>query len=347
MAIARPTNATGLVVLSEEPLNAESPIAELRGGIATPNPGFYVRNHYPQPGLDRRSYRLRIGGLVRRSLRLSMRDLVNLPVHAEEVTLECAGNGRSTLEPPVEGEQWGLGAVSSAEWAGVPLKALLSKAGIEAHAKEVVFRGADGDDQARFERSLGLEDALGSGAFLAYAMNGELLPEEHGAPVRLVVPGWYGVASVKWLTEIEVIDHAFLGHFQSERYVYEWDRDGDLVREPVRDQRVRALITHPSQGESVSSGRLAIGGLAWSGVSPVAKVEVSVDHGLWLPVEQIGDQVGLAWRWWESVAVIGPGTVSLRARATDESGRVQPERAEWNRLGYGNNSIQEVIVTAV
>jgi DMSO/TMAO reductase YedYZ molybdopterin-dependent catalytic subunit len=186
----------GMVVHRANPLNCETSIPALIGGAVMPNQRFYVRNHFQIPQLDATSWRLDVVGLVERPLSLSLRDLVKMPSQTEFVTLECAGNGRSLLNPRVNGEQWNLGAVSTAEWTGVPLAEVLNRAGVRAGAKEVVFRGADSGklvsgEPIRFERSLSLDDAQGPGALLAYAMNGEVLPIVHGYPLRVVVPGWY------------------------------------------------------------------------------------------------------------------------------------------------------------
>ena len=241
----------GLLVHRAHPLNGETSIPALIGGVVMPNPRFYVRNHFQIPKLDRSSWRLKLCGLVERPLDLSLRDLVKMPSQSCFVTLECAGNGRSMLNPGVNGEQWKLGAVSTAEWTGVPLVEVLDRAGVKANAREVVFRGADSgkldarSEPIRFERSLSLDDARGSEALLAYAMNGEALPIQHGYPLRLVVPSWYAVASVKWLTEIDVISQPFTGRYQTEAYFFEWQRGRQLVREPVSLQRVRSLITEP------------------------------------------------------------------------------------------------------
>jgi DMSO/TMAO reductase YedYZ molybdopterin-dependent catalytic subunit len=268
------------------------------------------------------------------------------------VTLECAGNGRAMFERPTEGEKWGLGAVSTAEWTGVPLVEVLDRAGLKAGAKEVLFRGADGgpvDGRSgtyRFERSLHVDDARDADVLLAYAMNGEPLPVEHGYPLRLVVPSWYAVASVKWLTGIEVIDREFSGHYQGDKYRYEWERDGRIVSEPVTVQRVRALITEPSAQAKVQPGELAIRGVAWSGAAPIARVEVSINGGDWQEARLVSDRNRHSWQWWELIThVEKAGNLVLRARATDLAGRTQPERAEWNRLGYGNNAIQEVPIS--
>ncbi len=341
----------GLVVHRAHPLNGETSIPALIGGAVMPNAHFYVRNHFQIPLLDLASWRLEVRGRIDRPLSLSLRDLQNLPSQSLVVTLECAGNGRSQLTPPISGEPWRFGAVSTAEWTGVPLVEVLSRAGIQPGAREVLFRGADGGgvdgraDLIRFERSLKIDEARASQAVLAYAMNGEPLPVQHGHPLRLIVPGWYAVASVKWLTEIEVIDRAFSGHFQTDRYLYEWPRNGGVVREPVTLQRVRALITDPSPGQVVAPGDLTVRGVAWSGAGPISRVEVSVGGAPWREARLVGDRKSHSWQWWELVARLEQsGTIALRARATDLAGHTQPDAPEWNRLGYGNNSIQEVRV---
>jgi DMSO/TMAO reductase YedYZ molybdopterin-dependent catalytic subunit len=266
-----------------------------------------------------------------------------LPSQTLVVTLECAGNGRALFRPPIEGEKWNLGAVSTAEWTGVPLTEILDRAGVRQGAREVLFKGAD-----YFERSLPLDQAHEADLLLAYAMNGEPLPVQHGYPVRLVVPDWYAMASVKWLTEIAVIDRPFSGHYQAEKYWYEWERDAQIVREPVTLQRVRALITEPTLNEEIRPGELAIRGVAWSGAAPIARVEVSVGSGSWQETRLVSERTRHSWQWWELITrVQEPGIVILRARATDLAGRTQPERAEWNRLGYGNNAIHQLPVRVV
>jgi DMSO/TMAO reductase YedYZ molybdopterin-dependent catalytic subunit len=218
-----------------------------------------------------------------------------------------------------------------------------------------VFRGADAGlvegatAPVRFERALSVADARGSGALVAYAMNGEPLPLQHGRPVRLIVPGWYSVASVKWLTEIEVIGHQFAAHFQTDRYVYEWVRDGAVIREPVRLQRVRAVIAEPTDGASVTAGELMVRGVAWSGAAPIDQVEVSIGWSPWQTARLIGERRRRSWQWWELVTQCEPDENSrssiVRARATDLAGNTQPERPEWNRLGYGGNAIHAISIT--
>ena len=339
----------GLVVHRAHPLNSETSIPALIGSVVMPNAHFYVRNHFQIPSLDADGYRLSVSGAVDRSLSLGLRDLRNMPSQTLVATLECAGNGRTLFDPSVPGEKWNLGAVSTAEWTGVPLVEVFDRAGVQSQAREVVFRGADGGEvdgtagPIVFERSLSVADARQGGALLAYAMNGEPLPLQHGYPLRVIVPDWYAVASVKWLTEIELVDRPFSGHYQTDKYQYEWQREGQLVREPVTLQRVRALITEPSANQELPRGEFAVRGVAWSGAAPIARVEVSVNGERWQDARLIGERQRHRWQWWELLTrVHDPGPLTVRARATDLAGRTQPDMAEWNRLGYGNNAIQKV-----
>ena len=339
----------GMVVHRADPLNFETSIPALIGGVVMPNAHFYVRNHFRAPTIDASTWRLQIDGLLERPLALSLRELSRLPSETRIVSLECAGNGRYALDPPVDGEPWRLGAVSTAEWTGVPLNEILDRVGVLPVATEVIFRGADrGAVQGRprvvhFERSLPIDTARAAEALVAYAMNGEPLPLQHGYPVRLVVPGWYGVASVKWLTTIELVDHPFDGYFQADKYWYESE---GADREPVTLQRVRALITDPVDDEQLPRGQTAIRGVAWSGAAPIARVEVSINDGPWQEARLLGDRQRHRWQRWELLSHLDrPGQTSIRARATDLAGRSQPDTPEWNRLGYGNNAVQRALVT--
>jgi DMSO/TMAO reductase YedYZ molybdopterin-dependent catalytic subunit len=251
----------------------------------------------------------------------------------------------------VTGEQWNLGAVSTAEWTGVLVAEVLDRAGVKAGAREVVFRGADSgkldasSEPIRFERSLSIDDAQGSQALLAYAMNGETLPIQHGYPLRVVVPGWYAVAAVKWLTEIDVVSGLFSGHFQTATYFFEWQRGGQLIKEPVSLQRVRSLIAEPEPDTEVEHGELPIRGVAWSGAAPIARVEVRIGDGPWQDARLVSERRRHSWQGWELIARIEePGSKVISARATDMAGRTQPDSPEWNRLGYGNNAIQRIRV---
>jgi DMSO/TMAO reductase YedYZ molybdopterin-dependent catalytic subunit len=340
----------GLVVHGADPLNCETPPSAL-GGAVTPTARHYRRSHFPIPVLDTTTWRLAVTGLVDQPLSLSLHELTRLPAESMVVTLECAGNGRGFVRPPTPGVQWGVGAVSAAEWTGPRLSDVLGRAGIGPGAREVIFAGADrgtvdgSRPPVRFERSLAVADALESGALLAYAMNGRPLPARHGYPVRLVVPGWYAVASVKWLTDIRVVDQPFAGLFQATHYVYERSRGGAIAAEPVRLQRVRALITRPGSEQELPSGGLVVRGVAWSGAAPIERVEVSVAGGPWQKARLAGLAAAHGWQQWEYLATsLGPGEVSLRARAADLAGQVQLDEPEWNRRGYGANVIHEIRV---
>jgi DMSO/TMAO reductase YedYZ molybdopterin-dependent catalytic subunit/rhodanese-related sulfurtransferase/glyoxylase-like metal-dependent hydrolase (beta-lactamase superfamily II) len=339
----------GMLVHRTDPLNCETAIPALIGGVVMPNARFYVRNHFAAPAIDAERWRLDVSGLVERPLSLSAHNLSGLPIDTRVVTLECAGNGRYRLDPAVEGEPWRLGAVSTAEWTGVPLTEVLNRAGVLPAATDIVFRGADHghvdgrDGPIHFERSLPLDTAYQAEALLAYAMNGEPLPLQHGYPLRLVVPGWYGVASVKWLTSIELVDHPFDGYWQTTKYCYE-TAEGD--RQPVTLQRVRALITEPADGETLPPGETTVRGVAWSGAAPIDRVEISIDDRPWQPARLIGERQPHRWQWWELHTPLDqPGPHTIQARATDLADRTQPATPPWNCQGYGNNSIQRVTVT--
>src|SRR6202165_5564968 len=188
-----------------------------------------------------------------------------------------------------------------------------------------------------------MDDARGSEALLAYAMNGEPLPIQHGYPLRLIVPSWYAVASVKWLTEIDVISEPFRGHYQTETYFFEWQRGGQLVREPVSLQRVRSLITEPEPNTEVDQGEMRLRGVAWSGAAPIARVEISIGGGPWQDARLISERKRHSWQVWELLALLEQrGSTVISVRATDIAGRTQPDLPEWNRLGYGNNAIQKI-----
>jgi DMSO/TMAO reductase YedYZ molybdopterin-dependent catalytic subunit len=338
--------ADGLVVHEAESLNCETRPADL-GGPVTPTARFFRRSHFPIPALDRSAWRLAVGGLVHRPLRLSLPELTALPAQTMAVTLECAGNGRARFRPPTPGVQWGEGAVGTAEWTGVRLTDVLDRAGVRPGAREIIFSGADqgpvdgAPGQIRFERSLTVRDALESGALLAYAMNGQPLPVRHGYPLRLVVPGWYGAASVKWLTDIRAAAGRFDGYFQTNHYVFE----SGGAREPVRLQKVRSVITRPGDGQQFPVGVLIVRGLAWSGAAPIAGVEVSVADGRWQKARLVGAAPPHGWQQWEFLASgLRPGETRIRSRAADLAGNVQPERPEWNRLGYEANFVHEIRV---
>jgi DMSO/TMAO reductase YedYZ molybdopterin-dependent catalytic subunit len=335
-----------LVVVRPEPFNAEAPTAALREPI-TPTDLHFVRNNFTLPahGGD-----LHVGGAVARPLTLTLEALRAMPAIEHAVTLECAGNGRLGMKPLPAGEAWGGNAVSTATWRGALLHEVLEAARPSTDGVEVVFEGADhgpyhGHSDLRFVRSLELGHAAdpASEILIAYEMNGEPLTPDHGAPFRLIVPTWFAVASVKWLSTINVVTEPFAGEFQTSRYVYAW---ADRPSEPVQRMRVRARITDPAPGATVPPGARSIRGKAWSGTGPVTKVEVSLTgEGEWLPAQVDPPDGPYQWQdWWFRWDAPPPGRHTLRARATDAAGNVQPDIPPWNRLGYGNNAIEVVSV---
>ena len=325
-------------VVSAEPFNAETRL-ERQVGLVTPVARHYVRDHFALPTPPAH---LAVDGLVETPLEIAWTELRAMPALSTFVTLECAGNGRSYLDPPAPGEQWGIGAVSTAEWTGVPLAAVLERAGVSSAATEIVFAGADRGPVAgreiAFERSLPVEEALRGGALLAYAMNGDDLTAHHGAPLRLVVPGWYGVASVKWLARITAIPTEFRGYYQAERYVI----DGA----PLRRVEPRAVVTWPPDGARVESGgAVLVRGYAWTGRGALEGVELSVDGGArWSPATLGAAMSPHAWRPFEfDWRPETPGEHTLFARARDAEGP-QPMEPRWNALGYANNASRPVRV---
>ena len=345
-----PVIESELLVVSEQPLNAETPLATQEGRL-TRTSRHYVRNHFPIPAPPDS---IAIDGAVASALALTLDDLRALGARTLAVTLECAGNGRRFLDPPVPGEQWGLGAVGTAEWRGVPLRALLRRAGVRPNAVEIVFRGADeGEPQdlgrrIAYERSLPLADALRDDVLVAWGMNGDVLPAEHGAPFRLVVPGWYGMASVKWLARITAVERPFTGFYQLDRYVI----DGA----PLRAIRPRAVITAPVDGATIRAGALSLRGYAWSGSAPLARVEVSAgphrSAASWREAELAPATAAYVWREFRTELLIatgsgGPLETTLLARATDAAGHAQPLEPKHNVLGYANNAVSPVRVRVV
>ena len=264
------------VTVQVSPRNREASVRQLRRTL-TRSAAHFVRSNFDVPELPG-AWRLEVGGAVRTPLTLDLDALLSFPLRKETVTLECAGNGRLGMRPLPQGEPWSLGAVSTATWAGVPLVQVLEKAGLRDDVVEFLFESADGG----FARSLPREKATSGEVLLAVQMNGAPLTPEHGAPLRLIVPGWYGMASVKWLRRIEAITTPFRGHFQSERYVL-IDEEG-RVPAPVQRMQVRALVTSPLEGDRVPRGRLDVSGWAWSGEGAITAVEVAVGGGEdWTP----------------------------------------------------------------
>ncbi|HLF05080.1 MAG TPA: sulfite oxidase [Dehalococcoidia bacterium] len=341
--------------VSADPQCEEASLGSL-DSLITPVERFYVRNHFSKiPELSRSTWRLSIDGEVRKPLNLSLADLEALPSQEQVATFECAGNSRSYLTPPAEGLAFRHGAVSTARWRGVPLALVLAEAGLKDTAHEVVFEGADygreEEDGVAFDlkytRSLPVSKALHPDTLLTYQMNGEALSPVHGYPLRLVTPGWYAMASVKWLMHIRVSERPFEGFFQSRRYVIIQEGvENKIEREPVTLLRVKSLITSPRHGEVIQPGTFTIQGVAWSGTGSVEKVAVSTDGGRhWREARLTGENHPNAWRRWELVwRPAEPGHFIIMARATDSAGNTQPKAMPWNFRGYANNSSHAIAV---
>ncbi|MFN3653482.1 MAG: sulfite oxidase [Armatimonadota bacterium] len=342
----------GLIVRGEEPRNLEFPFSTLRSFI-TPNEQFYIRNHFSQPSLDAREWRLRVEGAVERPFELTYEELLRLPSRSHTMLLECAGNNRSFLQPPVRGVQWQLGSVGNAEWTGVPLAALLERARVKSRAVEVILEGADsgkaGDlpGTIQFARSLPMEKARRGDVLLAHQMNGAQLPASHGFPVRAVVPGWYGMASVKWLHRIIVTDQPFNGFFQSIDYTY-WQRPSGLPSlTPLSEMQLKAQIARPAPEETVPAGKpYPVAGAAWTGDGTIAAVEVSTDGGrTWSRARLDGEPTPYTWRLWSyDWRAPAPGQHVLMARAIDQKGRVQPMERDADRRNYMINHVLAIPV---
>lgn len=336
-------------LLEHGPGLLETPVAVLGESWVTPVSRFFVRDHHPAPRLDPASWSLQITGLVGRPLALDLAALRRAPWVQVAHTLECAGNGRALDPLAPEGVPWEHGAVGTAIWGGVRLGDLLRSAEVRPEAAHVWFEpaSAGGPPQGPFVRSLPIAKAMDD-VLLAYSMNGEALTLAHGAPLRLVVPGWYGMAWIKWLRTIRLESRPCEGHFMTSAYVYRYPSGGGLLGSPVDEMRVKSLIMHPLAGSRVR-GMIQVRGLAWAGPAGLREVNVSADGGhTWKPARLAGLRQSMAWREWETDLVLRrPGRVCLAARATDGRGATQPRHARHNVGGYGNNSIHEVPIEVV
>ncbi len=307
----------------------------------TPTELFYIRSHFAVPTLTAASYQLQIGGAVRAPLILNLQQLRDMPSETRVVTLECAGNGRVFLAPPAEGAQWGLGAVGNAEWTGVPLANLLREAKLDEGVCEILLEGADqGTPKEKpippgvisYARSVSRQKA--SDVLIAYRMNGRDLPAEHGYPVRAIVPGYYGMASVKWLIRIQALKEPFTGYWQTSDYAY-WDYlEGKPVRRALGEMKLKSQITRPSVYETIAPHQpYTISGFAWAGETEVAAVEVSTDSGAtWADAQFLEPSQRYAWRRWkyEWLTPAKPGRCVLLSRSKDTNGSIQPEKHDPN-----------------
>ena len=337
-------------VMTENPLNAETPITYLRSWI-TANSVFFDRNQNAlmKAPIELSDWHLTISGEVEKELQLGFDDILRFPKTTIANTLECSGNGRSLLQEKAKGNPWTIGGVGNAVWGGIWLKDVLQEARLNASAKHVSFEGFDkpmGSAGIKFVRSIPIEKALSS-TILAYEMNGEPLPLKHGYPLRALALGWTGANCVKWLTRIALLEKPFEGFFMDNVYrIFQKDQD-PKAGEVVTKIPLKSIITQPLPGERLPLGTIIILGAAYGGGMTVERIEVSMDGGkTWHQGSFIGPNEPYAWRQWQFVREAqGSGTYTIMARVTDREGHQQPEAASWNVLGYGNNGVREHAVT--
>jgi sulfane dehydrogenase subunit SoxC len=334
--------------------NHGMPLEALRWPV-TPLGLHYLLIHYDIPLVDPAAWRLELGGRVRRPRSFTIDELEARPAVTRPVTMECAGNGRARVSPRAVSQPWLLEAVGTAEWTGTPLWPLLEEAGVGDDAVEVVFGGLDqgveGGVAQRYERSLPLAECRRPEVLLAWAVNGQPLPPQHGWPLRLLVPGWYGMTSVKWLARVTVSAEPFTGYQQVASYRYR-QAPGE-AGEPVTRIAPRSLLAPPgvpdflTRRRHLEPGPCLLEGRAWSGWGPVTGVEVSVDGGrTWAPAELADPPAADAWQGWSyRWEPAGPGDYELCCRARDASGREQPVEPGWNLGGYAGNHVHRVAVT--
>jgi DMSO/TMAO reductase YedYZ molybdopterin-dependent catalytic subunit len=340
----------GLIVREREPVNLESPFEELNE-LLTPNDLFYVRSHFAAPQIEADGFELRVGGAVENPFAIGYAELRSMPSITRMVTLECAGNGRLFLTPQAEGVQWGLGAVGTAEWTGVALSVLLDRAKIAKNAAEIVLEGADKGTpkekptpagEIRYARSV--ERARADDVLIAWAMNGADLTRDHGFPLRAIVPGHYGMASVKWLADVRVVREPFAGYFQTTDYAYWAELEGNPVRRPLSSMKLKSSIARPRMREKVKAGsRYMVFGAAWSGEADLVRVEVSSDGGRsWAAAEMLDKPRPFVWRRWQFAwdAPDVTGICVLKSRAIDARGNMQPEEHDER---FGSYVVDHVV----
>jgi DMSO/TMAO reductase YedYZ molybdopterin-dependent catalytic subunit len=332
--------------------NHAMPLEALRDDI-TPAGLHYLLIHYDIPAVDPEAFRLEITGAVERPMTLSLRELREREGVAEPITFECAGNGRALLEPRPLSQPWLTEAVGTAEWGGAPLAPLLEEAGVNEGAVELLFTaldsGIEGGAPQTYERALPIAEA--EHALLAFDMNGAPLPPQHGFPLRLVVPGWYGMQNVKWLTRITVLEEPYTG-FQNAVAYRMYGLDGE-PGEPVTRMLPRSLTVPPgvpdfmTRTRHVPPGRTTLIGKAWSGYGPITSVQVSTDGGETWADAELGPELGAhAWRGWTLDWDAAEGEHVISSRATDAAGNSQPLEPLWNLKGYANNAVEAIPVTA-
>ncbi|MEX0715243.1 MAG: sulfite oxidase [Planctomycetaceae bacterium] len=349
---------SGVITRQKNPDNVEFPFPTLNSFL-TPNSQFYVRTHFAVPGIDASKWKLTVEGHVDRPFEIGYDELRRIEPRTVTSLLECSGNGRVFLDPPQTSIRWEQGAVGNAEWTGVPLAQLLERAGVKSGTVEVIL---EGEDKGKFEaphsptpgeihyaRSLPLKKAREPEVLLAFRMNGEELPPAHGHPIRAIIPGWYGMASVKWLRRVIVTDRPFHGYFQTFAYAI-WERmHGELpTLVPVTEIDVKAQIAQPAQHEVVPVGSdYRIFGAAWAGEAEIAKVEISTDGGKRWERAKLDDRsIRFAWRFfdhaWRTPST--PGRHTIMARASDARGRIQPMERDDDRRDAVISHVQRIEV---
>lgn len=333
------------------PEHWETSLEALGRSWITRNDRFFVRNHFPAPEIDLATYRLEVSGLVQVLLSLTLAELKSLPQVQAVHTLECAGNGRGLMKlGDTTGTQWERGAVGNARWAGVRLSTVLSRGGVWNAGKHVLLEGADEaphPNTPRFVRSIPIEKAMRD-VILAHTMNEEPLPHLHGAPLRAIVPGWYGMASTKWLTRIRLQASPSDNHFMARGYRYNRPGEDPTTAPPVEEMKIKSVITKPLPNTTVALGKVRIQGFAWGGSGGVRIVETSHDGGkTWSWAGFMGDSAPHAWRAWATeINVPAAAKLTVLARATDGAGKQQPLEPEINANGYANNAIHQVTFRA-
>jgi DMSO/TMAO reductase YedYZ molybdopterin-dependent catalytic subunit len=330
--------------LSTEPEIRPTPL----GALALDDPptdSHFVRSHFAVPASDSRNWTVQVLGAVARPHCYSLEELRRRSVRTQTVVLECAGHRRNEYRPRTVGVQWGAGAVSEARWTGVSVAEMLTEASPSDAACEVVFEGADrgqhrsSSKEVPFARSIPLERALAGDVLLAWKMNGRPIPPKHGAPIRVIVPGNYGVASVKWVRRIAVVDRPFTGPFQTDDY--------QLNGKPLDELRVNSLIVHPRVAAVLSVSTVEVSGVAWGGRGGIDAVEFRLSGGPWQPTMLRRPHGPSGLTHWSGLLELRPGEQFIEARAHDRAGAMQAEQAEWNALGYANNSIHRLRISVV
>lgn len=354
LSLAADTAKRGGRVLSTRPQDFEMAMDGFLEYI-TPIDRFYVRSHHYTPSIKAESFKLAVKGEVSTPLTLTLDDLKKMPRVELVSVCECAGNGRSLYEPSIIGLQWEHGGVGNGRWAGVRLGDVLKKAGVKASGKYVLMNGGDVPvgTMPDFQRTIPVAKALDPNTILAYEMNGVALPVSHGFPLRAVVPGWAGDCWVKWLTEITILDKEFDGFFMKTAYRHPGKpvTPGVAVdpaqMKPVEALRIKSLIASPTDGGLAKTGEaMTVQGVAWSGMSPVAAVEVSFDRGrTWSPARLGAEKSAYGWRTWSHAwTPRESGHYVVMARARDVKGETQPFEPEWNPSGYLWNVVHRVAV---